>query len=76
MMRSTQSMSERDCMPTSVSWRMSAGWPINFENSRATLKYSPYSSSSSFGYRCSTSPSPVVSASSSRPATMRPVSYA
>ena len=49
MMRSTQSMSVRDCMPTRVSSRMSAGWPITLENSRATLKYSPYSSSSSCG---------------------------
>ena len=47
MMRSTQSMRLRDCMPTRVSWRISAGWPITFEKSRATLKYRPYSSSSS-----------------------------
>ena len=41
MMRSTHSISVRDCMPTRVSSRIRAGRPITFANSRATLKYSP-----------------------------------
>ena len=46
MMRSTHSISVRLCMPTRVSSRISAGRPITWANSRATLKYCPYSSSS------------------------------
>ena len=38
MIRSTHSMSVRDCMPTRVSSLISAGWPMTLANSRATLK--------------------------------------
>ena len=41
MMRSTHSMSVRDCMPTRVSSRIERGRPITFANKRATLKYNP-----------------------------------
>ena len=49
MIRSTHSISVRLCMPTRVSSRMSAGRPMTRANSRATLKYWPYSSSSRCG---------------------------
>ena len=38
MMRSTHSISERECMPMRVSSRMRAGRPIRRTNRRATLK--------------------------------------
>jgi hypothetical protein len=38
MIRSTHSMRLRECIPTRVSSRMRAGWPISFTNVRATLK--------------------------------------
>ena len=38
MIRSTHSMRLRDCMPTRVSSRMTAGLPMITLNSRATLK--------------------------------------
>ena len=49
MIRSTHSISVRLCMPALVSSRINAGRPITRANRRATLKYCPYSSSSSFG---------------------------
>ena len=49
MIRSTHSISVRLCMPARVSSRISAGRPMTRANRRATLKYWPYSSSSSFG---------------------------
>ncbi len=38
MIRSTHSMSERDCIPTRVSSRMRAGRPMRAAKPRATLK--------------------------------------
>ena len=38
MIRSTQSMSVRERMPTRVISRISAGRPMTWANSRATLK--------------------------------------
>ena len=38
MIRSTHSMSVRECIPTRVSSRMTAGFPMTFTNVRATLK--------------------------------------
>ena len=52
MIRSTHSISVRLCIPTRVSSRISVGRPMTRANRRATLKYSPYSSSSSLGYCC------------------------
>ena len=38
MMRSTHSISVRDCMPTRVSSRITAGLPIARTNARATFQ--------------------------------------
>ena len=65
MMRSTHSISVRLCIPARVSSRINAGRPITRANNRATLKYSPYSSSSIDGYRCNAVGSPASIASCS-----------
>ena len=41
MIRSAHSMAGRDCIPTRVSSRKSAGLPISRAKSRATRKYVP-----------------------------------
>ena len=76
MMRRTHSINVRLCMPTRESSRINAGRPMMRANRRATLKYWPYSSSTSCWYLCSAAALPVLSASPITSAAMRAVSYA